>query len=39
MIGDDGMPRAELFINDGLHLSDAGYKVWSDLVRPHLAAR
>ena len=39
MLGDDGKPRAELFIKDGLHLSDAGYKIWSDLVRPHLAER
>ena len=38
MIGDDGKPRAELFVKDGLHLSDAGYQIWSDLVRPHLAA-
>ena len=36
MIGDDGRPREELFVEDGLHLSAAGYKMWSDLVRPHL---
>jgi lysophospholipase L1-like esterase len=36
MLGADGKPRAELFIADGLHLSDAGYRLWSDLVRPHL---
>lgn len=36
MIGEDGRPREELFVKDGLHLSDAGYKLWSDLVRPHL---
>ncbi len=36
MLGKDGRPRAELFVRDGLHLSDAGYKMWSDLVRPHL---
>ena len=38
MIGDDGKPRSELFIKDGLHLSAAGYEIWSDLVRPHLQA-
>ena len=37
MLGDDGKPREELFIKDGLHLSEAGYEIWSDLVRPHLA--
>ena len=36
MIGEDGLPRKELFIADGLHLSDEGYKVWSSLVAPHL---
>lgn len=37
MLGDDGMPRPELFVKDGLHLSAAGYAVWSSLVRPHLS--
>jgi lysophospholipase L1-like esterase len=37
MLGDDGTPRAELFLDDGLHMSEAGYKIWSDLVRPELA--
>ena len=36
MIGEDGKPKPELFIKDGLHLSEKGYKLWSDLVRPHL---
>ncbi len=36
MISEDGQPRPELFIQDGLHLSDAGYELWSGLVRPHL---
>ena len=39
MIGGDGQPRPELFIQDGLHLSEAGYHLWSELVRRHLAAR
>ncbi len=39
MIGADGMPRKELFVKDGLHLSDEGYVLWSDLVRPHLIGR
>ena len=32
----DGQPRAELFLKDGLHLNDAGYKLWSTLLEPHL---
>jgi lysophospholipase L1-like esterase len=34
--GDDGAIRTEL-TTEGLHLSVAGYKVWTDILRPHLA--
>lgn len=37
MLGDDGMPRKELFAKDGLHLSPAGYELWNGLVEPHLS--
>ena len=36
MLGDDGRPRRELFVKDGLHLSHAGYQLWSKLVEPHV---
>ena len=36
MIGEDGMPRPELFAPDGLHLSEEGYEVWSERLRPVL---
>lgn len=36
MIGDDGMPRGELFAKDGLHLSPAGYELWVKLLEPAL---
>ncbi len=36
MIGTDGKPRAELFKSDGLHLNAQGYKLWAELVGPHL---
>ncbi len=39
MIGEDGRPRPELFVEDGLHLSDDGYRLWTDLLAPHLDAR
>ncbi|HEX6987132.1 MAG TPA: SGNH/GDSL hydrolase family protein [Planctomycetaceae bacterium] len=36
MLGDDGKPRKELFVFDGLHMSPAGYAIWNDLVGPHV---
>lgn len=36
MLGNDGRPRGELFIADGLHLSPKGYKLWTSLLKPHL---
>lgn len=32
----DGKPRADLFVADELHLNDAGYAIWTELVAPHL---
>jgi lysophospholipase L1-like esterase len=34
MIGDDGLPRKDLFLKDGLHLNEAGYKVWNNVMAP-----
>lgn len=39
MLGEDGMPRAELFVKDQLHMNETGYEIWNKLVEPHLAAR
>jgi len=36
MLGADGMPRKELLLDDGLHMTPAGYKIWNDALRPHL---
>ena len=36
MIGTDGKPRPELFKDDGLHLTDEGFQLWSSLVMPYL---
>ena len=36
MLGDDGQPRPELFLKDGLHMTDAGYEIWTSLVRAAL---
>lgn len=35
-LGADGKPKPEFFVKDGLHLSDAGYKAWSEIVRKAL---
>jgi lysophospholipase L1-like esterase len=34
MLGHDGKPRRELFIQDGLHLSRQGYDLWNRVLRP-----
>ena len=36
MLGEDGMPRAELFLKDQLHMNETGYEIWNKLVEPHL---
>jgi lysophospholipase L1-like esterase len=37
MLGEDGKPRGDIFLKDGLHMNEAGYKLWSDLLTPYLA--
>ena len=32
----DGQPRDDLFIQDGLHLNEKGYKIWVDEMKPIL---
>ena len=36
MLGADGTPRKELLLEDGLHMTPAGYKIWNDALRPLL---
>ena len=36
MLGPDGKPRKELLVEDGLHMTPAGYKIWNDAMRPIL---
>ena len=36
MLGKDGLPRPEFYVEDGLHLSPAGYKLWRGILRPYL---
>lgn len=37
MLGPDGSPRGELFREDGLHLNEAGYQLWTEVIRPYLS--
>lgn len=36
MLGPDGRPRPDLFVEDRQHLSRAGYDLWTEIVRPHI---
>ena len=36
MLGTDGRPVPDLFVKDGLHLSEKGYALWNGLVKTHL---
>ena len=36
MLGEDGTPREELFVADGLHLSATGYELWTSVLKPVL---
>lgn len=38
MIGDDGLPRPEIFGPDKLHMNPEGYKLWTEIIRPLLPA-
>lgn len=36
---DGGKIREELFVEDRLHLNDDGYKLWADMLSPHLGSK
>lgn len=36
MLDEQGQPMPELFLEDGLHLTPAGYALWASIVRPRL---
>lgn len=39
MLSEDGTVREDLFVEDGLHLNQAGYEIWTSVVRPYLIQR
>jgi lysophospholipase L1-like esterase len=38
MLAEEGQPIEELFLADGLHMTAAGYEIWTSIVRPRLVA-
>ena len=36
MLGADGKPNPEFLVADGLHMTPAGYRIWTDALRPLL---
>ncbi|MDE0125176.1 MAG: SGNH/GDSL hydrolase family protein [Bryobacterales bacterium] len=36
LLGPDGKPRPDLFVEDQLHLNDAGYAIWAELLAPYV---
>lgn len=32
MVDDEGLPKQELFVKDGLHLSEKGYQLWKQII-------
>ncbi len=39
MLGADGKPKPELFVQDGLHMNQAGYDLWNAMIWPLLKAK
>jgi lysophospholipase L1-like esterase len=37
ILGEDGEPRPDLLMQDGLHLNEDGYAKWNEALRPYLA--
>ncbi len=36
MLGPDGLPKPDIFLDDRLHMNQKGYKIWREVVGPHL---
>jgi lysophospholipase L1-like esterase len=34
LLGEDGKPRPDLFLKDGLHLNPQGYALWASILKP-----
>ena len=36
MLGDEGKPLANIFLEDGLHMNANGYVIWQKKIAPYL---
>jgi lysophospholipase L1-like esterase len=36
MVDDEGKPRQGIYLDDNLHMNEAGYAIWKKLIEPHL---
>ncbi len=36
MLGADGLPKPDIFVDDKLHMNAAGYAIWKEVVGPYL---
>jgi lysophospholipase L1-like esterase len=36
MLGPDGQPKADIFVEDRLHMNREGYRIWARIVAPFL---
>jgi hypothetical protein len=36
MLGPNGKPRPDLYVSDSLHMTRAGYEIWTRVVAPYL---
>jgi len=39
MLGPDGKPKPDIFVEDQLHMNAAGYAIWTEVIRPYLILR
>jgi lysophospholipase L1-like esterase len=37
MLGSDGQPRPEIFLDDGLHMNEVGYRIWNEALARQFA--
>ncbi len=36
MLGSDGLPKPDIFVEDRLHMNDKGYAIWKEVIAPFL---
>ncbi|MFM2375993.1 MAG: hypothetical protein RLZZ165_1090 [Bacteroidota bacterium] len=39
MLGEDGRPLREIYMSDSLHMNAAGYRIWTEILKPEVATR